>query len=106
MCSSDLDELGQHTNGLTEIATVWGSLYPVRGQEFYEVQKIQGRVTHKCYVRYRSALENLDSNAYLSCAGRVYSIESVTNLELENKFMEIYCTEHINKEEVPQWLTL
>ena len=44
------DEFGQITNGLTLLGEVWGDLYPVRGQEFYEVQKIQSKVTHKCYV--------------------------------------------------------
>lgn len=94
------DDLGQLTNGLTEIGTYWGSLYPVRGQEFYEVQKIQGRVTHKCYVRYRESLADLSSNDFLRFEGKTYSIGGVMDVDLDHKLLEILCSEHINKEEI------
>ena len=94
------DDLGQTTNGFSEIGTFWGSLYPVRGQEFYEIQKIQGRVTHKCYVRYRQSLADLSSNDFLRFEGKTYSIEGVTDVDLDHKLLEILCSEHINKEEI------
>ena len=97
------DDLGQITNGFSEIGTFWGSLYPIRGQEFYEVQKVQGRVTHKCYVRYRDALSELTSNNFLRYGGKTYSIESVSDVDLAHKFLEIYCTEHINKEDIEDY---
>lgn len=98
--SEATDDLGQLTNGFTEIGTFWGSLYPVRGQEFYEIQKIQGRVTHKCYVRYRDSLSDLSSNNYLRYGDKTYSIEGVMDIDLAHKFLEILCSEHINKEEI------
>lgn len=94
------DDLGQTTNGFSEIGTFWGSLYPVRGQEFYEIQKIQGRVTHKCYVRYRESLADLSSNDFLRFEGKIYSIEGVMDVDLDHKLLEILCSEHINKEEI------
>ena len=94
------DDLGQTTNGFSEIGTFWGSLYPVRGQEFYEIQKIQGRVTHKCYVRYRESLADLSSNDFLRFEGKTYSIEGVMDVDLDHKLLEILCSEHINKEEI------
>ena len=94
------DDLGQTTNGFTEIGTFWGSLYPVRGQEFYEIQKIQGRVTHKCYVRHRDSLASLSSNDFLRYEGKTYSIEGVMDIDLDHKLLEILCSEHINKEEI------
>jgi len=98
------DALGQITNGFSEVGTFWGSLYPIRGQEFYEVQKVQGRVTHKCYVRYSEALAELDSNNFLRYGGKTYSIESVQDVDLAHKFLEIYCSEHINKESIPDYV--
>jgi SPP1 family predicted phage head-tail adaptor len=98
------DDLGQLTNGFTEIGTYWGSLYPVRGQEFYEVQKIQGRVTHKCYVRFYESISELDSNNFLRYGGKTYSIESVNDVDLAHKYLEIYCSEHINKEEIDDYV--
>ena len=89
------DALGQTKKGLVQIKTVWGSLYPVRVMELYEIQKIQGKTTHKCYVRY---IAEIDSNCFLSCQGKTYSIESVMDVDLDHKMLEIQCSEHINKE--------
>lgn len=89
------DELGQTKKELGEVKTVWGTLYPVRGSEFYEIQKVQGRTTHKCYVRY---LDGIDSNCFLRCKDKTYSIESVMDVDLEHKMLEIMCSEHLNKE--------
>ena len=95
------DALGKITNGYTEVITLWADLYPIRGQEFYEVQRIQGKVTHKCYCRWHSALAEIDSTWFLSCRGKKYSIESAVDTGLSGRFMEIYCTEHVDKEDVP-----
>ena len=92
------DSLGQSIKDLEEIATVWGSLYPVRGAEFYEVQKIQSRITHKCYIRYRN---DIDTNCFIEYEGVRYSIESVLDPDLEHKMLEIMCSEHTNKEQLP-----
>ena len=91
------DSMGQATHALQEIKTVWATLYPIRGTEYYENQKIQSKVTHKCYVRY---LESIDSNCYLEHKDRVYSIESVLDVDLEHKMLEIMCCEYTNKEKM------
>ncbi len=92
------DKMGQTTQGLKEMKTVWASFYPIRGTEFYEVQKIQSRVSHKCYVRY---LEGIDTNCYIRYNGTVYAINSVIDVDFEHKILEIYCYERVNKEEIP-----
>ena len=89
------DDLGQITQQLHAICTVWGSLYPVRGIEFYEIQKMQSKVTHKCYVRYR---EDLDTTCCIEYAGKTYAIEEIIDVDLSHKMLEIMCAEHINRE--------
>lgn len=91
------DEMGQTSQGLAEIKTVWGSLAPIRGSEFYEAQKIQSRMSHKCYIRY---LDGIDTNCYLRYAGKTYAITSVADVDLAHKMLEIYCYEYTNKEEL------
>lgn len=91
------DEIGQSAQGLEEIKTVWASFYPLRGSEYYEAQKIQSRVSHKCYVRY---LDGIDSNCYIRYKDKDYAITSVTDVDLEHKMLEIYCYEYVNKEEI------
>ncbi|MBQ1574269.1 MAG: phage head closure protein [Clostridiales bacterium] len=94
------DEFGQITNGLTLLGEVWGDLYPVRGQEFYEVQKIQSKVTHKCYVRWRESFAELDSNCYIKHKGVTYDIYSATDVDMQHKLIEIYCYQRVNKESI------
>lgn len=91
------DEMGQLTQGFEDIKTVWASLYPLRGSEYYEAQKVQSRVSHKCYTRY---LEGIDSNCYIRYGGKDYAISSVIDVDLEHKMLEIYCYEYVNKEEI------
>lgn len=92
-----LDSLGQTTKKLVDVACVWGSLYPVRSTEYYEIQKIQSKTTHKCYIRYR---EDIDTNCHIEFDGKKYSIESVVDVDLSHKMLEIMCVEHTNKEVV------
>lgn len=92
------DEMGQTTQRLQEIKTVWASVWPIRGAEMYEAQKIQSRVSHKCYVRY---MDGIDSNCYIVYKGQQYDISSVIDVDLEHKMLEIYCYEHTNKEVIP-----
>lgn len=89
------DEMGQSVKKLSEVATVWGSLYPIRGAEFYEVQKVQGRTTHKAYIRYR---KGIDQGSFIKCEGITYSVESAIDVKGEHKLIEIMCTEHTGKE--------
>lgn len=89
------DELGQITKKLALIKTVWGTLKPFRGAEYYEVQKVQSKVTHKCYIRYTNGI---NTNCFLRYKDKEYSIESVIDVDLERKMLEIRCIEHANKE--------
>lgn len=97
-----LDEFGKVAPGLDLVVeNISASFYPVRGQEYIEIRKIQGKVTHKCYCRPHSKLKEADSTWYLKYKDKLYSIESVVNIYNENKRLEIYCTEHIDKELMP-----
>ena len=89
------DSMGQIKKELQNRATVWGSFYPVRGGEYYEVKKIDGRTTHKFYIRYR---DKIDPDCYIVYKGKQYAIESVIDVNMEHKMLEIMCTEHLNGE--------
>lgn len=92
------DELGQEKQTLGVIKEVWASLYPTRGAEYYEAQKIRNKTTYKCYMRYTE----LTSDNLLEYKDKKYTIESVLPVDGEKKLLEIYCTEHGNKE-VIEW---
>lgn len=85
------DSMGQTIQDLVPFQTVWGTLFPVRGMEYYEIQKIQGKITHKCYIRYR---DGIDRNCLLKWKEEIFSIESVTDVESAHRLLEIMCTKY------------
>ena len=91
------DSMGQTYQKLSPLKTVWGSLAPTRGQEYYEAQKLRSRVTYKIYIRYIHEFEVTTSNL-ISYLDHLYEIESVNNVDMENKMLEIYATEFTNDE--------
>ena len=92
------DSMGQETQQLIPIATIWGDLRPVRGNEYYEVQKIQAKVSHKLYIRFHSAYADMDTNWYIGYGDKIFDVVSVINVDLADKMFEIYCNEHVNHE--------
>jgi SPP1 family predicted phage head-tail adaptor len=93
------DSMGQSTQKLSEVATVWADIYPIRGSEFYELKKVQSRVTHKCFIRYRDEYADINSNWYLRVDDKTFDIDSAIDVDYEHKMIEIRCYERVNKEE-------
>jgi SPP1 family predicted phage head-tail adaptor len=93
------DSMGQETQQLISVATIWGDLRPVRGNEYYEVQKIRSKVSHKLYIRYNAAYEDIDSNWYVGFEDKRFDVVSVINVDLADKMFEIYCNERVNHED-------
>lgn len=92
------DSMGQEKQELTPVATIWGDLRPVRGNEYYEVQKIQAKVSHKLYIRYNASYADIDSNWYVGFGDKEFDVVSVINVDLADKMFEIYCNERVNHE--------
>lgn len=92
---TDVDGMGQLVQRMRTIYTLHATLYPVRGSEFYSLKKIQSEVSHKCYVRYRS---DIDDSFFIEFDGVLYAIKSVIDVDLKHKFLEIMCSEYHGKE--------
>lgn len=96
-----IDELGQNKQSFVAKRRCWADLYPVRGQERYEAIKAKGtqakveQIQYKCYVRFFEGLTS--SNFYLKYKGRLFSLDSVIDIDNQHTFYEIYCTEVIDK---------
>ena len=96
-----MDELGKTTNGLEDVVTIWADFYPMRGSEFTEVMKTQGKVTYRCFCRYHSKLSEIDSTWFIKYRGKVFYIEGAVDVGLQKRYLEIYATEYIGKEDMP-----
>ena len=51
--SPAVDEFGQPNKTWEEVDTVWGSVEPLNGREFWAQQQVQSEITGKIRIRYR-----------------------------------------------------
>ena len=95
--SDTVDSMGQKTNELKKIATVWAEFYPIRSAEKTELNKTQGVTTYQCYIRYRN---DLDTTCYINYKGEQYDIISLIDVNNDNRLLDIKCQKHTDKEQV------
>lgn len=72
------------------IAEVWASVEPVSAGERFFSQQIKSEVTHKVRIRYRTGLNEAMRVLHRD---RVFSIESIIDIEERQEFLEIRCIE-------------
>ena len=89
------DDMGQSQQRLEKLYELHATLYGIRGNELFELQKIQSKITHKCYIRF---YEGIDTNCFIIHDDKIYSIESVIDVDLCHKFLEINCALYTGKE--------
>jgi len=89
-----INALSQKSKSFETVATVWASVAPVRGTERYELQKIHEEITYRVYMRY---LANVRADMFIQYGDKVYEIQSVIDVDLEHKMLEIDCVEKIVK---------
>lgn len=92
------DDMGLYNQELHEICTVWGSFWPIRGQERYEAFRAESDAKFKCYVRYSAKTKDINAEDFVELNGTQYQITDVMDIEGQHKLIEIYCTNQINRE--------
>ena len=91
-----INALNQKSKNYQTVATVWASVAPVRGTERYELQKLHEEVTYRVYMRY---LAGIRADMYIQCGDMTFEIQSVIDVDLEHKMLEIDCVEKVIKTE-------
>lgn len=86
--------LNQKSKGLVKIKSVWASVAPVRGNERYELQKLHEEITYRIYMRYLSGIK---ADMFIECEDRLFEIQSVIDVDLEHKMLEIDAVEKVKK---------
>lgn len=92
--TDSVNALNQKSKDLVEVATVWASVAPVRGTERYELQKLNEEITYRIYCRFLSGIR---ADMYIQCGDMFFEIQSVIDVDLEGKMLEIDCVEKIRK---------
>lgn len=75
--------------------TVWASIQPLRGREYYETEKVQNTENVKIIIRYR---ENVTESCKILYKNHTYKIQSVVNPNMQNESLELYCIEELRGE--------
>ena len=92
-----LEEVDDGYGGVEEkwqnVATVWASVEPLRGNERYTAQQVQAELTHKVTIRYRAGIKPQMRLVY---GNRILEIEAVIDVEERHKWIELLCSEIIS----------
>lgn len=83
---------GQENITWTTVATLWGSVEPLRGNEFLESMREGAEVTTRIVVRY---YPSLDPVMRVYWGSHVYDILSIINPDSRNRELQLMCKEVI-----------
>lgn len=90
--TANLDSFGQEVKEWVDICTVWASVEPLRGREFFRAQTIHAEVTTRITIRYKGGISPKMKVVF---DGRCFDILSVINPEEKNKEIHLMCKESI-----------
>jgi SPP1 family predicted phage head-tail adaptor len=80
-----------HTVKWLDVVTVWASVEPLSGREYFYAHQIKNEVSHRVRVRYR---EDVTAEMRIKISeDRALAIESIIDLEERHQFLEILCRE-------------
>jgi len=84
------DDYRGHTSTWDDVATVWAKVEPVSGREYYYSHQLKNAISHKITIRYR---DDISAELRIVFEKRIMKIESIINLQEQERFMEIMCME-------------
>lgn len=96
--SSAQDGYGQQVIAWTTIATVWGEIESLSGQQLNKAQSIYNDVSHRVTVRYQSLLSDIRQvGSYRILLGsRVFDVGASLNVDERNRTVQLLCGEGLN----------
>lgn len=80
-----------HTVNWKDVVTVWASVEPLSGREYFYSHQIKNEISHRVRVRYRTDLR-LEMRIKLS-EDRALAIESIIDLQERHEMLELLCME-------------
>ena len=74
------------------LATLWGRIEPLRGDERLRAMRLEARVTHRVVIRYRSGVS---AEMRLVLGARVFNIRAVLDIGERHRALELLCEEGV-----------
>lgn len=84
------DEHKGHTVTWTNFVTVWASVEPLTGREYFFSHQVKAEVTHRVKIRYR---DDITEKMRVKFGARVLGIESILDIKERHEVLEIFCRE-------------
>lgn len=81
---------GFNLSDFTIVATVWGSIQALCGEEKFAAHEFVSQVSHQVVIRYTSGI---NSGMQVRFQGRTFQIEAVLNPDERNKVLILLCIE-------------
>jgi len=79
-----------HTVSWQDLVTVWASVEPLSGREYFYSHQIKAEITHRVKIRYR---EDITVKMRIKHRGRNLAIESILDKKERREELEILCRE-------------
>jgi SPP1 family predicted phage head-tail adaptor len=79
------------------IATVWGQIKPLSGDETDTAVRVQSAATHLIRIRYRADVHANGSRWYCQYRGRKFEIVAALDDEEERRFLLLECIEQFTR---------
>lgn len=86
------DSFGAEIEAWSDKATVWASIEPLSGREYFAARQMNAEVNTKITIRYRTGVK---PTMRILFAGRVFEILSVINTEEKNRELILMCKEEL-----------
>ena len=84
------DEFGQPVETWDTFDTVWASVEPLTGREYFQAQQTQAEISYRVRIRYLSGVE---PTMRVIHGSRTLEILAVLNAEERNREIQLMCRE-------------
>jgi len=78
------------TESWTNFVTVWASVEPLSGREYFFSHQVKAEVTHRVKIRYR---DDITVKMRIKFGARVLAVESILDIKERHEVLEIFCRE-------------
>lgn len=92
------NDLGNTVQELVPYKTVWASVEPTNGKEYYDAQVIRNELTWNIYIRH-SMEWTPGVDMIIQYGKKFFNIISIIDNREEHKLYKIVCTEKVEKGE-------
>ena len=88
------DALGQEIEKFEVHKTVWASIEPLSGKEYFSAKQVNSEATIKITIRY---VESLLPHWVVQFGHRIFNIEAIINFEERNRYLQLLCSEKVGE---------